>query len=221
MLSSIITGTEITMSAFLICTAVSLVLGICAALLCMYKNSYSQSFVIALAMLPAVVQLIIMLVNGNIGAGVAVAGAFGLVRFRSAPGTAREIGLIFLAMSIGLATGMGYIAVAVIFFFIMAVFTFLLTALNFGAGSANERDLKITVAENVDYDGLFDDILKKYTKSYEIDRVKTTNMGTLFEVHYKIVLRDGKVPKEFLDELRVRNGNLSIVCSRPVPRESM
>ena len=209
------------MSAFLICTAVSLVLGILSALLCMYKSKYSQSFVIALAMLPAVVQLIIMLANGNIGAGVAVAGAFGLVRFRSATGTAKEIGLIFLAMAIGLSTGMGYIAVAVIFFFIMAIFTILLTTLKFGAGSENERDLRITVAENVDYDGLFDDILEKYTRSYEIDRVKTTNMGTLFEVHYKIILRDGKVPKEFLDELRVRNGNLSIVCSRPMPKESL
>ena len=221
MLNSIITGTEITASAFFICTAVSLILGLGAAALSMYKSKYSQSFVVTLAMLPAMVQLIIMLVNGNIGAGVAVAGAFGLIRFRSAPGTAKEIGMVFLATAIGLATGMGYVAIAAAFFAVMAAFSLVLTAIGFGAGAADERELKITIPENLDYDGLFDDLFAKYTRSAELNRVKTTNMGTLYELSYKIVLRDSGDAKAFLDELRTRNGNLTITCGKPVVKEAL
>ncbi len=216
-----ILGTEITLTAFLICTGVSLVLGLCTALLCMYKSSYTQSFAVTLAMLPAIVQVVIMLVNGNIGAGVAVAGAFTLVRFRSVPGTAREIGMIFLAMAIGLATGMGYVALAALFFLIMTVFVLLLSALRFGAGQANERELKITIPENLDYDGLFDDLFQKYTRSAHLERVKTTSMGTLYELDYRIVLREAQVPKAFLDELRCRNGNLNIVCGKVATKETL
>ena len=221
MLTSIITASEITVSAFLICTAVSLVLGLATALLGMYKNRYSQSFALALAILPAMVQVVIMLVNGNIGAGVAVAGAFSLVRFRSANGSAREIGLIFLAMALGLATGMGYVVLAVIFFVIMALFMLLLTALRFGAGRSAERVLKITVPENLDYDGLFDEILDRFASSFELFRVKTSNMGTLYELEYKLTLRDEHATKEFLDELRTRNGNLNITCGKPVEKEAL
>ena len=220
MLDSII-QTQITAQVFAICTAVSLALGLGTALLCMYKSRYTQSFIITLAMLPAVVQVVIMLVNGNIGAGVAVAGTFSLVRFRSAPGTAREIGMIFLAMAIGLATGMGYVALAVFFFLVMAVFVLALTALHFGGGDEHERELKITIPENLDYDGLFDDLFEKYTRSARLERVKTTNMGTLYELHYRVVLKTGRIPKEFLDELRCRNGNLNIVCGRTATKEAL
>jgi len=221
LLNTIISGTEITASAFFICTAVSLVLGLALAALATYRSRYSQSFVVTLAMLPAMVQIIIMMVNGNIGAGVAVAGAFGLIRFRSAPGSAREIGLVFLATAVGLATGMGYVAVAAVFFAVMAAFTLALTASGFGAGAADERELKITIAENLDYDGLFDDLFAKYTRASEMERVKTTNMGTLYELSYKIVLRDAHDTKAFLDELRTRNGNLNIVCGKPVVKEAL
>jgi len=220
-LNTIINGTEITVSSFFICTAVSILLGLGAAVLCMYKSKYSRSFVLTLAVLPALVQLVIMMVNGNIGAGVAVAGAFGLIRFRSAPGSAKEIGLVFLATAIGLATGMGYVAIAGVFFAIIALFTLLLTATGFGAGGADERELKITIPENLDYDGLFDDLFEKYTRSAELDRVKTTNMGTLYELCYKVVLRDAHETKTFLDEIRTRNGNLNIVCGRPVTKEAL
>ena len=221
MLDSIITGTEITVPAFFICTAVSLALGLGAALLSMYKAKYSRSFVVTLALLPAMVQLIIMLVNGNIGAGVAVAGAFGLIRFRSVPGSAKEIGLVFLATAIGLATGMGYVVIAAVFFAVIALFTLLLTVTGFGAGAADERELRITIPESLDYDGLFDDLFERYTRSAELDRVKTTNMGTLYELSYKIVLRDAHGTKAFLDELRTRNGNLNIVCGKPVTKEAL
>lgn len=221
MLDSIITGTEITLVPFLICTAVSLVLGVLTGMLCMFKNRYSQSFVLALAVLPAVVQVIIMLVNGNIGTGVAVAGTFGLVRFRSASGTAREISLIFLAMAMGLATGMGYVALAALLFLILAAFLLLLELARFGAGAQNERALKITIGEDLDYDGLFDDLFDRYTTTHELERVKTTNMGTLYELEYKIVLKDEHTTKDFLDALRCRNGNLNIVCGKPVLKEAL
>jgi len=221
LLNTIITGTEITASAFFICTAVSLVLGLASAALAMYKSKYSQSFILTLAMLPALVQVIIMLVNGNIGAGVAVAGAFGLIRFRSAPGSAKEIGMVFLATAIGLATGMGYVALAAAFFAVMAAFSLALTASGFGSRGADERELKITIPENLDYDGLFDDLFAKYTRRADLERVKTTNMGTLYELAYKIVLRDASATKAFLDELRERNGNLTIVCGRPVTKEAL
>lgn len=220
MLDSII-QTQITAHVFALCTAASLALGLGTALLCMYKSRYTQSFIITLAMLPAVVQVVIMLVNGNIGAGVAVAGTFSLVRFRSAPGTAREIGMIFLAMAIGLATGMGYVALAVFFFLIMALFVLVLTSLHFGGGDEHERELKITIPETLDYDGLFDDLFEKYTRSARLERVKTTNMGTLYELHYRVVLKTERIPKEFLDELRCRNGNLNIVCGRAAAREAL
>ena len=221
MLESIITGTEITLEAFFICTAASLLLGLGIALLCMYKSSYTQSFVITLAMLPAVVQVIIMLVNGNIGTGVAVAGAFGLVRFRSTPGTAKEIGMIFLAMAIGLADGMGYVILAALFFLVMAAFVLALSRLRFGCGDENERELKITIPENLDSEGLFDDLFQRYARSARLKKVKTSNMGTLYELDYRVVMKSGRVPKEFLDELRCRNGNLNIVCGRTASREAL
>ena len=221
MLDSIITGTQMTISSFFICTAVSLLLGLCSAALSMFRSKYSQSFVLTLAMLPAMVQIIIMMVNGNIGAGVAVAGAFSLIRFRSAPGSAKEIGMVFLGTAIGIATGMGYVVIAAAFFAVMAAFTILLTALRFGAGSEDERELKISIPENLDYDGIFDDIFAKYTLSSELERVKTTNMGTLYTLCYNVVLKDQHKAKEFLDELRTRNGNLNIVFGKPVEKTAL
>lgn len=218
--SSII-GTQITLATFLICTAVSLVLGVLTALVYKHKNHCSQSFAITLAVLPAIVQVVIMLVNGNIGAGVAVAGAFSLVRFRSAPGTAKEIGAIFLAMAIGLATGMGYVTLAVLFFAIIGGFMLILNLIKFGDGDENERTLKITIPENLDYDGIFDDLFTQYTKKASLEKVKTTNMGTLYELQYNIILKSAEIPKQFIDELRCRNGNLNITCSKVGTREAL
>ena len=221
MLNSIIQGSEITLSSFMICTAVSLLLGVLISLLCLCQEKSSRSFVLALAMLPAVVQVVIMLVNGNIGTGVAIAGAFGLVRFRSATGTAREISVIFLAMALGLATGMGYVLVALLFFAIMAAFLLLLQRMRFGYGKENVRELKITIPESLDYEGLFDDLFREYTVEAALDRVKTTNMGTLYELNYQVILKDEHKTKAFLDKLRCRNGNLNISCGRPVTREAL
>lgn len=220
MLNSIL-GTELTLTSFLICTGVSLLLGVGTALVAGYRSRSTQSLAVTLAILPAVVQAVIMLVNGSIGAGIAVAGAFSLVRFRSAPGTAREIAAIFLAMAIGLATGMGYVGLAVLLFLILAGAMLALTALRFGQKEDAGRILKITIPEDLDYDGLFDDLFERYTTAHTLEKVKTTNMGTLYELRYRIILRQEPVPKVFLDELRCRNGNLNITCCREESHESL
>ena len=214
MLNSII-GTELTVSSFFICTAVSLLLGVGTALVAMYRAHTTQSFAVTLAILPAVVQLVIMLVNGNLGAGVAVAGAFSLVRFRSAPGTAREIGTLFLAMALGLATG------AALAFVVLGAVMLLLTAVNFGAPRASERVLKVTIPEGLDYEGLFDDLFEQYTSSHTLEHVRTSNMGTLYELTYRVTLPGETVPKAFLDDLRCRNGNLNITCGREAAKDTL
>lgn len=220
MLNSIL-GTELTLTSFLICTGVSLLLGVGTALVAGYRSRSTQSLAVTLAILPAVVQAVIMLVNGSIGAGIAVAGAFSLVRFRSTPGTAREIAAIFLAMAIGLATGMGYVGLAALLFLILAGAMLALTALRFGQKEDAGRILKITIPEDLDYDGLFDDLFERYTTAHTLEKVKTTNMGTLYELRYRITLRQEPVPKVFLDELRCRNGNLNITCCREETHESL
>lgn len=220
MLNSIL-GTELTLTSFLICTGVSLLLGVGTALVAGYRSRSTQSLAVTLAILPAVVQAVITLVNGSIGAGIAVAGAFSLVRFRSAPGTAREIAAIFLAMAIGLATGMGYVRLAALLFLILAGAMLALTALRFGQKEDAGRILKITIPEDLDYDGLFDDLFERYTTAHTLEKVKTTNMGTLYELRYRITLRQEPVPKVFLDELRCRNGNLNITCCREETHESL
>lgn len=220
MLESVISST-ITVPVFLLCTVVSLALGAGVALVSRFRAKCTSSFSVALTVLPATVQLVIMLVNGNIGAGVAVAGAFSLVRFRSAPGTAREIAVLFLAMAIGLASGMGYVVLAALTFAIASAVLLALTALNFGGGDRCQRTLKITIPEDLDYDGLFDDLLAQYTTAYSLQKVKTTNMGTLYELEYRVTLPGDTVPKAFLDALRCRNGNLTITCGRETAKEAL
>ena len=218
MLNSIFTG-EQTIASLLICLIASMVLGVLTALVFLYKSKHSAGFALTLALLPMAVAVVIMLVNGNLGVGVAVAGAFTLVRFRSVPGTAREIAAIFTSMALGLALGMGYIGIAVIFFVLIAAFTLILTAVNFGAGPKNEKTLKITIPESFDYDGLFDEVFAKFGVRADLRKIKTTNMGTLFELTYDAVFPDGGIPKEFIDELRTRNGNLNIAVGDFTDRE--
>ena len=205
----------ISVSSFLLCMAVSLVIGLFISAVYGYKSSSSQSFLVTLALLPAVVCVVIMMVNGNVGAGVAVAGAFSLVRFRSAPGTAREIGAIFLAMASGLLTGMGYLGYAVLFVVIIGLANFLYESLNRKKAEVQAgKTLHITIPENLDYTNVFDEIFKEFTKSWEMVNVKTTNMGSLFKLTYQVELKDGASEKEFIDKLRCRNGNLEIMMSR-------
>ncbi len=205
---------SITIEQLILNTLASIVIGLTAAGIYMYKNRYSKSFVVTLALLPAMVQIVIMIVNGNLGTGVAVMGAFSLVRFRSIPGSAKEIGSIFFAMALGLATGTGYIAYALLFLILVGGMTLILNNTPFGENKSTEKQLKITIPENLNYEGLFDDLFKKYTKAAELVQVKTTNMGSLFELSYEIELDKGMAEKEFIDQIRCRNGNLNIVCGR-------
>jgi len=208
-----IISSPISVAAFLICVLTAIVLGALTAIIFTRRGFHTASFSVALALLPAVVSVVIMLVNGNIGAGLAVAGTFALVRFRSAPGTAKEITSLFLAVALGLACGMGYVVMAALFFAMMAVALILLETLHFGEDHAH-RQLKITIPEDLDYDGVFDEIFAEFTLSHELLRVQTTNMGTLYELTYDVVLKDSAAVKCFIDALRCRNGNLNIVCGR-------
>ena len=210
-----------TLSAFLMCIFAALVLGVLTALVFSFRNKHSGSLILALAVLPPIVTMVIMMVNGNIGAGLAVAGTFSLVRFRSAPGTAREICGLFMSTAIGITCGMGFIGIAAVFFLVMAVFLVLLSLFRFGETAASSRQLKITIPENLDYDGLFDDIFEKYTSRHELVRVKTTNMGTLYELTYTINLKTPEVSKQFIDDIRCRNGNLNIICGRESDRDAI
>lgn len=201
---------------FLICILVALVLGFFLAYVHGYRNNASRSFLTTLAVLPAIVCVIILMVNGNVGAGVAVAGAFSLVRFRSAPGSAREIGSIFLAMGAGLVVGMGYLAYAVLFTLIVGLSMLYLTAIDFQPwkNSNPAKTLRITVPEDLNYSEVFEDLFAQYTTRCENVAVKTSNMGSLYKLTYHVTLKDAAKEKEFIDALRCRNGNLEINMMR-------
>ena len=208
--------TGITLQTFLICMGSALALGAVIAVVYCFRTAHSASFVVTLALLPATVAVVIMMVNGNLGAGVAVAGAFSLVRFRSTPGTAKEIGAIFLSMAVGLACGMGYPGFALIFTVIMCVMTLVYSLVNFGGhrNAALRRVLRITVPEDLDYPTVFDDLLEKYTTHVTLTSVKTTNLGSLNRLTYELTLRKAGTEKAFIDELLCRNGNLEISLAR-------
>lgn len=208
--SGIFDGTAqatISVSDFLLAMATGLAIGIFLALVYRIRERTSRSFLLTLALLPAIVCVIIMMVNGNIGAGVAVAGAFSLVRFRSVPGSAKEIATIFLAMGAGLVCGMGYLGYAVLFTAILGGGMALFAALG---GNEDEKYLSITVPEDLNYDGAFEDIFGKYLTTCEAVSVKTSGMGSLFKLKYRIRFKDGRSEKEFIDALRTKNGNLEV-----------
>lgn len=208
--------TVIAVPDFLVCIGVSLLIGVFLALVYTYKSRYTKSFVVTLAILPAVVCVVIMMVNGNVGTGVAVAGAFSLVRFRSAPGTAKEIGTIFLAMGAGLIAGMGYLGYAVLFSLLLGFVMLFYQKIGLGETrqAAREKTLHITIPEDLDYTEVFDDLLEKYTSAAEEVSVKTTNMGSLFKLTYQITLKNVMEEKELIDALRCRNGNLEVSITR-------
>lgn len=203
---------EISLRTFILCTLTSLILGIISAFAVMIKNNKNKSMALTLALLPSITQIVIMMVNGNVGAGVAVMGAFSLVRYRSNPGTASEILIIFFSMSIGLITGMGYIWLAALYTIIILGVYILLNVVGFGVERTHGKELKITIPESLNYTSIFDDIFEKYTKSHELLRVRTTNMGSLYQLYYHIELIDEAQEKDMIDEIRCRNGNLDIIC---------
>lgn len=214
--SSIINSTanSLSVSEGLICMVVSLVLGAVISIVYMTSGKYTKSFAITLFLLPALVQAVIMMTSGNIGVGVAVLGTFSLVRYRSVPGTSREITAVFFAVAVGIAMGVGAVTYAAFITACVGVVLVVLNKTKFGEGKASERMLKITIPEDIDYTTVFDDVFKKYTKKVTLERVRTTNMGSLFELTYRIEVSNNINEKEFIDDIRCRNGNLTVICSR-------
>lgn len=201
---------------FLICLGSAFALGIVMAFCYMFKNDFSKNLVFTIALLPPIVCVLIMLVSGSMGAAIAVGGVFALTRFRSATGTSKELVQILLAMATGLTLGLGYIWVALILVAVVEVASIVFTLAKFGESSKLRRSLKITIPEELDYNDLFDDIFKKYTTKAVLVKVKLKNLGTLFQLTYDVVLKDGKTEKQFIDEIRVRNANLDILCSKVI-----
>ncbi len=210
------TASTLTPAAFLISIAVALVIGLALAFVYMFRSSYSRSFVVTLALLPAIVCVVILMVNGNIGAGIAVMGAFSLVRFRSVAGSAKEIGTLFLAMAAGLVVGMGYPGYAALFTVVLGAAMIVYQLAGLGASSASDLDrtLRITVPEDLNYIGVFDEVFPRYTSAFKQTSVKTCNMGSLFKLTYEVTLLPQASEKEFIDELRCRNGNLEIALAQ-------
>jgi len=216
MLESIIkTATELSIETLLLCSLTSVGLGIVISLVHRFTSKYNKNFLITLAVLPILVQSIILMVSGNLGTSIAILGAFSLVRFRSLPGTSKEILSVFFSMTIGLATGMGQLLFAVIITVIVSLLLIILSKIKFG-DRGNTKILKVTLPDNLDYTEVFDDIFDKYLKSYSLEKVKTTNLGSLFELTYSVVVKSDINEKEFIDEIRSRNGNLKIILSHPI-----
>ena len=216
MFDTIFTDGVMTPATFFISIGSAIVTGIILSFMCFFRTRSSKSFLIASALMPAAVAIVIAIVNGNLGAGIAIAGAFSLVRFRSAPGTAKEICIIFISMSSGLAFGMGYIAYGVLFSVVCGAILMLFEALKIWEKKPDQREknIRITLPEDLDYTGVFDDIFEKYTERAELMRVKTINMGSMFRVYYNVRLKVGVKEKEFIDEIRIRNGNLEVSAER-------
>ncbi|MDR2517661.1 MAG: DUF4956 domain-containing protein [Spirochaetaceae bacterium] len=204
----------IALGDILLCTAVSLGLGLCVSAIHRIKNKYNKNFIVTLALLPAIVQIVIMLVNRNIGAGIAVAGAFNLVRFRSIPGNSRDMCSVFFAMAIGFVTGMGYLFIGAALLLAVGAANVLLYSSRFGEEKPGRKILKIAIPESFDYEELFDGVFAEYTASAELDKVRTAEMGSLYELTYRIELLHSSAAKRFIDELRCRNGNLPISLGR-------
>ena len=214
MMVSVINGAgSVSVQAALLCTCVSLVLGLVIAAVYMLQGEYTKNFVVTLLLLPGLVQAGIMLVNGNLGTGVAIMGAFSLVRFRSVPGTSREISGVFYAIVVGLATGMGYLAYAVMITVIVGAMM-LVSYKVVGHAGVQQHLLRIVISEDLDYEGVFEDILQKYTKTARLIQVKTINMGSMYELRYEIALAKDALVKEMIDDIRTRNSNLTVSCSR-------
>ena len=218
--NDVFTGTTINPASMFGAIGVGLVLGLILAKVYQYKTIYSKSFMMTLVMLPTLIAIVIFLVNGSLGAGVAVMGAFSLIRFRSAPGGAKELLAIFLAMTIGIAVGMGYLIFASVFTIIMSVVMLLLETVNFGQMKHSMRQVTVVIPESLDYETVFDDIFQKATNYVELANVKTSDMGSLFKIKYIVQLNGMMTEKELVDALRTRNGNLEIAISRYVTKEN-
>lgn len=192
----------------------AIILGLIIGIVYMYlckKEGYGKNFIIGLVILPAIVSVVILLIGSNVARAFSMAGAFALVRFRSAPGNAKDIAIVFFAMASGLACGLGYVLFAAVFVVVLLLLLVLLNFIHFADHSSENRQLKITVPENLNFNHVFDDLLEKYTTKAQLIKVKTTNMGTMYELTYQVYMKKDVDEKAFMDELRMRNGNFNII----------
>lgn len=211
MLTSIFHAGTFDVQSVAIALASGLILGLVISVVYHITSEEPGRFAVVIAAMPLLVTAVIMIVNGNLGTSVAVLGAFGLVRFRSAAGSAWEIVFLFFSMAVGLAVGMGFITLAVIITVAVGLMLLLLERSGYGKGVSRNRELKITIPEDLNYSRLFDDLFQRYTKKAEFRRVKTTNMGTMYELDYRVELRRPEEEKELIDQIRCRNGNLTVI----------
>lgn len=222
MLESIIkTSTELSIENLLACSLTAIGLGLIISLVHRYTSKYTKNFLVTIAVLPILVQSVIFMVNGSLGTSIAILGTFSLVRFRSLPGTSKEILTVFFSMTIGLATGMGQLIFASIITALVSIILIILSKSKFGEIKENTKILKITLPDNLDYTEVFDDIFSEYVNKYTLQQVKTTNLGSLFELTYLITIKKDINQKDFVDELRSRNGNLKIVLTHPVDNNEL
>lgn len=206
---------SVTPLSFLLCTATALILGLVISLVASYKSNSSNGYKIATALLPIIIEIIIMLVNGNLGAGVAVAGTFSLIRFRSTPASAKEITTILLETAVGLACGMGYIGIAAIATIVISLLYFIYTKVLFKKDNSSlERTLKITISEDLDYTTCFNEVFNKYLSKSSLIEAKTINFGSMFKLTYKVKLIDAALEKELIDEIRTINANLDVILAQ-------
>lgn len=192
----------------------AIILGLIIGIVYMYlckKEGYGKNFIIGLVILPAIVSVVILLIGSNVARAFSMAGAFALVRFRSAPGNAKDIAIVFFAMASGLACGLGYVLFAAVFVVVLLLLLVLLNFIHFADHSSENRQLKITIPENLNFNHVFDDLLEKYTTKSQLIKVKTTNMGTMYELTYQVYMKKDVDEKAFMDELRMRNGNFNII----------
>lgn len=190
------------------------VLGVGISLTYMKTGKVSKNFARTLIILPVLVCVVMTMVNGNLGTSVAIVGAFSLIRFRSLQGSSRDIAFIFFAMTAGLTCSMGYLIYAAAVTVLVCVILFVLQVMHYGEKKTEEKDLRITIPENLDYPHIFEEIFEEYTKEHKLIQVKTTNMGSLYELRYQTVLKEKEREKEFLDAVRCRNGNLTVILGR-------
>ena len=211
--TSILHTGSFSLQTVLLTMLTALVLGVIIALVYRSAHSHTSSFAVVLAVLPVVEGIIIMLVNGNLGTGLVVFGAFGLIRFRSATGSAWDIGFIFFAMAVGLAVGLGFLTLAALLTVVVCLAMFILERLHFGINIPKEKQVRITIPEDLEYSGIFDELFATYTNYARLERVKTINLGTMYELTYFVDLKDPAKEKEFIDALRCRNGNLTVIVT--------
>lgn len=222
MLESILENiNELSIINLFLCSLTSIVLGFIIAMVHRYTSHYTKNFLITLAVLPVLVQSVILMVNGNLGTSIAVVGAFSLVRFRSLPGTSKEIVSVFFAMAIGLATGMGQLLFAAIITVLVSIVLIILSKSSFGNRKENLKILKITIPDDLNYTNVFNDIFDKYVDKYTLENVKTVNLGSLFEITYQLNMKKDIDEKEFIDDLRCKNGNLKIILTHPIENNEL